>query len=366
MKKTLKLSLYIGIPIVFVAAIFLFRMESKQSISIGNTPPQGPASQGANNRSKALPVSVYIADYLDREAGSLRLGTLVANETLTLVSELSGRVIEINFQEGQLVHKGDVLLRLNDDELKVQLVRAEYRYRLLEERLERQKILLEKDAVSREDYDMVQTEFNVLKQDIEELNIKIDKMMVRAPFDGQLGFREVSLGAFLQPGSKISYLVDHSKLKLEFSIPEKYATGNLLGAKARFTVEGSAETHTATVYAVDPQIDIATRTVMLRALYENRSGLLRPGMSARVQLTPNTNQQALFVPNQAVVPSANGRFVWVKKEGVARMTPVQTGTRTTEMLEILSGVQAGDSIIVTGLMQLREGMMLDVEKTMIL
>src|SRR5690606_21963778 len=145
--------------------------------------------------------------------------------------------------------KGTLLIKLNDSELQVQLKKAQYQYTLLEERLERQRILLEKDAVSREDYDKVLTEFNVLKQDIEQLKISIEKMHIVAPFSGVVGFRDVSLGAFLQPNSKITSLVDVANLIVEVAIPEKYVLDKLYGATINFTVEGMIDNFSAVIYA---------------------------------------------------------------------------------------------------------------------
>lgn len=360
MKRFLKLSLYIGIPLLIILAVWAFNaMSGKDKLNdkmLSSENSQGKKGNNKANRGKVLPVSVYIVDYQEGENGLMRLGTLVANEKVDLASELSGRVIEVNFKEGQFIKKGQVLVKLNDDELLTQLTRAEFQLRLLEQRLERQKILLEKDAVSREDYDKVLTEYNVLKQDIEELKIRIGKMKIRAPFDGVIGFREVSNGAFLQPGSKIGGMVDLARLKLEFSIPEKYVTSRLVGTMANFTVEGTNRTFSAKIYAMDPQIDVNTRTILLRALYNNNDGLLRPGMSARVTMQTASGEKYLFVPNQAVVPDAKGRFVWLMKNGKAIPVQVQTGNRTTERLEIRSGIVAGDTIITTGMMQLKEGM----------
>lgn len=366
MNKIFKIALYVVILLVFILAIWLFNvLYGKEKID--DKPKTEYLRKGKEGRGrmdgsgKVLPVSVYVAEYQTGENGLMRLGTLVANEKVDLVSELSGRVTEVNFKEGQFIKKGQVLVKLNDDELQTQLTRAKYQLRLLEQRLERQKILLEKDAVSREDYDKVLTEYNVLKQDIEELQIRINKMKVRAPFDGVIGFRQVSNGAFLQPGSKISGMVDIANLKLEFSIPEKYITANLVGSMASFTVEGSEKVFPARIYAMDPQIDVNTRTILLRALYNNKDGFLRPGMSARVSMKTANEKKYLYAPNQAVVPDSKGRFVWLKKNGKAVATQVQTGNRTTENLEILSGIEVGDTIITTGLMQLREGMDVAVE-----
>ena len=361
MKSTIKYLLYIGVPLLCAGAVLLYNSVSgkdpmnttERSSEMGRAAGKGgPGGPGQ----RALPVSGHVVAYETGESGLTRLGTLVANEKVQVMSELSGRVTAVNFNEGQFIRKGTVLVKLNDDELLTQLTRAEYQYTLLEQRLRRQKILLEKDAVSREDYDKVQTEFNVLKQDIEELKIRIDKMKIKAPFDGVIGFRQVSEGAFLQPGSNIADMVDMAKLKLEFSIPEKYIASKLVGTQASFTVEGVSRTFQASIYAMDPQIDIATRTILLRAQFDNKEGLLKPGMSARVTIQTGSNQRSLFVPSQAVVPDVNGRFVWLLKGGKAFRSYVQTGNRTTEKLEITAGVEVGDTLLTTGIMQLKEDM----------
>lgn len=360
MKNSQKILLYISIPALLAVSLIVYNSFIRNNElgpavkdTAGSSTVQRGAGQGG---SRSLPVSVYIAEKMEREDGSVRIGNLVARERVDIVSELSGRVTSINFREGQFVNKGDILVKLNDDELQVQLTRAEYQYTLLKQRLERQRILLEKDAVSREDYDKVLTEYNVLKQDIEQLKIRIEKMLVRAPFDGVLGFRDISLGAFLQPNSKISTLVDIANLIVEVAIPEKYISDRLLGSDIQFNVEGISKDFKAHVYAIDPQIDIRTRTIMIRARYDNRSGNLRPGMSARVSLNTGAGEKNLYVPNQSVVPDVRGRSVWVMRGNKATLIPVQTGTRTVDMLEILSGIQTGDTIITTGLMQLREGL----------
>lgn len=355
MKKTQKYLLYLSIPLFFALAFFLYNSFFKEKEVILAEAKNNEATPSSKRQGRVLPVSVHIAELMAREDGFLRIGNLIANEKVDIVSEQSGRVVSINFKEGQFVKKGTLLIKLNDSELQVQLKKAQYQYTLLEERLERQRILLEKDAVSREDYDKVLTEFNVLKQDIEQLKIRIEKMHIVAPFSVVVGFRDVSLGAFLQPNSKITSLVDVANLIVEVAIPEKYVLDKLYGATINFTVEGMIDNFSAVIYAVDPQVDINTRTIMVRAKYNNSRNLLRPGMSAKVMLNTGSGDINVYVPNQAVVPDVNGRSVWVYKSGKAKFVPVQTGNRTADMLEILSGVEKGDTIITTGLMQLREG-----------
>lgn len=356
MKTSKKYIIYTAIPLLFILAFIIYNSLSGKPEIPGEKAAGKPAEgRGAPGGGRSLPVSAYIASYLTADDGLLVPGTLVANDRVELASELSGRVVEINFKEGQSVKKGDVLVRLNDDELQAQLIRAEYQYKLLGQKLERQEILLKKEAVSREDYDQVSTEYNVLRQDIEQLKIKIEKMKIRAPFNGMIGFRYISNGAMLMPNSVVANIVDASNLIVEFSVPEKYVFNNLIGRKTNFTVEGNSRKYTASVYAVDPEVDIKTRTILIRARFNNSSGELRPGMSARVSLSSQSDKKNIYIPNQAVVSGVKGHSVWLLKNGKAKSVEIQSGTRSVDMMEVLSGIQEGDTVIITGLMQLRDG-----------
>lgn len=355
MKKWVKLSLYVCIPLLFVLAVYLYKQAGK--------PDMNPADKAQTTGQKArrgvtgkLPVTVYIADRGIVKDGIRGIGSLLPNEVVNIASELAGKVEKINFTEGEFVPRGTILVKLNDDDLQSQLARGEYQMKLTQEKLQRQKILLEKEAVSREEYDQVQTEFNVLQQDIEQIKIKIEKTEIKAPFNGIIGFRDISLGAYLQPGSKIATLVDIATLKLEFAISEKYATNNLIGNDVEFSVEGVSKTFKAKVYAVDPNLDTKTRTILLRAVFDNTRNQLKPGMSAKVLFSSSKNKESILIPNEAIVQDAKGRSVWIKKEGKATSVPVDIGTRTEDLIEIRRGLEPGDSVIVTGIMQLRENL----------
>lgn len=361
MKNYSKLTIYILAAVIVIMSIWIFNKESSTLVINQESPKKGGKAQDKQMENRGgqgerkIPVSVYIADYEDNKGGLLNLGTILAKERVDLASEVSGRVTEIRFKEGESVKRGALLVKLNDDELQTQLKRAEFQYALLKDKLERQKILFEKDAVSRELYDQVQTEYNVLKQDIEQLKVRIEKTEVRAPFDGKLGFREISVGAYLMPNSKITTIVDNNNLIVQFSIPEKYASRKLIGANITFTVEGLTNLFNAKIYAIDPEIDIKTRTMMLRATYYNKSDALKPGMSAKVNLDVDQGSKSIYIPNEAVIADIKGKSVWIKKEGKAKSVFVKIGTRTIDKIEILSGIERGDTIIITGLMQVREG-----------
>ena len=357
MRKRQKIILYLSIPLFFVLAIFGYNTIFKRD-KMGEDMSSSTTAQAAS-AARGLPVSAHIVEMKAVEDGYVRLGKLLTNEYVDIVNELSGRVVSINFVEGQSVKSGDILVQLNDDELQIQLVSAEYQHTLLKERLERQRILLERDAVSREEYDKVLTEFNVLVQDMELLKVRIEKMKVRAPFDGVIGFRAISLGAFLQPNSKITHLIDVANIIVEASMPEKNLQNYRAGGEIIFRVDGIDRDLKAVIYAIDPQIDETTRSITIRARYNNRDGVLIPGMFARV--TSNVSGgNSLFVPNESVIPDVIGRSVWVSKKNRATLVPITIGVRNEDMLEVLSGLNRGDTVITTGLMQLREGMTVSI------
>ena len=287
-------------------------------------------------------------------------GTMLANEEVDLVAEIVGKVVKIYFQEGSHVKKGQLLLKVDDADLQAQLSRAEFQQKLLSEKLERQRILLKRESVSREAFDQLQTDYNMLEADIELLKVKISRTEIRAPFDGVMGFRYVSEGSYVQPSSQIARIVDNSVLKYEFSIAEKYASQNLKGRNIVFRVAGQDKNYTAQVYAVDPLIDVNTRMILLRARFQNKTGELMPGMFAKGNLIVDGNTEYIAVPTEAVVPEMDGKRMWVMKNGKATSVPVVTESRSEKFVEVISGIQPGDTVLTGGLMQLRDGMSVKV------
>ena len=339
--KKVKLLLKIGIPIVIVGGLAIYKMNYYPTV--------GQQERSNKKGDKSIPVNAYIVKAQGLSSNIQAVGTLMPNEEVDLVAETTGKVIGIYFEEGTRVKKGELLLKVDDADLQAQLMRAKYQQKLLSEQLERQRVLFQKDAVSREEYDKVQTDYNMVEADIALLEVKIARTELRAPFSGIIGFRNVSLGAYL------SHLVDDNRLKVEFSIPEKYASDAKIGATVRFKTESSEKLFPAKVYAIDPRVDTQTRTILLRALSENTNHELSPGMFARIDLITSHSNRALLIPTQSVVSDMEGKSVWVVKNGKARTVPVETFQRTENQIEILSGLSIGDTVLVSGLMQVREG-----------
>jgi membrane fusion protein (multidrug efflux system) len=197
---------------------------------------------------------------------------------------------------------------------------------MLSEKLERQRVLLAKDAVSRESFDQLQTDYNVNLADINLLKVRIAETEVRAPFDGVIGFRYVSEGTYVQPSVKIAHLIDYSQMKLEFAIPEKYVSQPLMGKKIAFNAQGYNDEFIAYVYAIDYRVDETTRTIGLRARYDNSDKRLVPGMFADLTLITDETNNAIQVPSEAIVPEMNEKRIWLYRSGKASWCRLYPGT----------------------------------------
>ncbi|MEO6348564.1 MAG: efflux RND transporter periplasmic adaptor subunit [Aquaticitalea sp.] len=282
-------------------------------------------------------------------------GTLEANEEIDIRSEVSGIVESINFEEGSKVSKGQVLFRVNDVELRAQLSKVKTAQQLSSENQRRAKLLLEKQAISQEDFDISNADFESAKAESQLIAAQLSKSTVRAPFSGTIGLRSISKGTYVTPTTTIAKLVNTSQLKITFSIPEKYASQMKVGNMLTFTTTNSKEDYKATIYALEPQVDIATRTLKMRALADNKEGKLYPGTFANVSLPLETVNDALMVPTESLIPIQNGKVIFVSENGKAKQVEVETGTRTDSMVRILSGIKAGDTILTSGVMSLKNG-----------
>jgi len=352
----IKKIIYIGLPIlaIMIFGVYALFFSKSDDVKIDDS----KIGKGGN---APIPAKIFVVKEAEFSNGIQAVGTLLANEEVEIISEIAGKVVGIYFEEGKSVAKNQLLVKVEDTDLQAQLKRAEYQLKLLSERLERQKILLNKDAVSREEFEQVQTDYNILLADIELLKIKISKTEIRVPFSGTIGFRNISIGSYLQPSTSIGHLTDQNELKVEFSIPEKYASSALVGRKILFKTEISDQKHEAVVYAVDPRIDVATRTVLVRGKYKNTKSVLKGGMFVRLTLITDVASDVILIPTESIVPEMDGKKVWVVSDGKAQSRIITTGFRSNNNIEISSGLKVGDSVMITGLMQVREGSIIKPE-----
>lgn len=283
-------------------------------------------------------------------------GSLVANESVSLRSEVSGLVEKIYFTEGQKVKKGDLLVQLNDDELVAELEKLEFTKKLNEDIEYRQKQLLAKEAISKEEYETALTTLNISLSEIKVMKVQIRQHQIRAPFDGIIGLRQISEGSYLNPADAIASLYNINPIKVDFSIPGKYVSEINVGDKVNFTVDAYDESFSGEIYAIEPQIDPQTRSIRLRAQSANKEDKLLPGQFAKIILTISTFENALMVPTEAVVPELSGKKVFVIENGQVQNRPVTTGIRTADKVQIIDGLTDGDTVVTTGILQIRPGM----------
>ena len=306
------------------------------------------------NKKEAIAVNVMVVEGKTFKDNLSLSGSIEANEQVEIRSEVSGIVESINFQEGSSVSKGQVLLKINDVELRAQLAQAKTKETLASENERRAKLLLLKEAISQEEYDIANADYRSAKAQTQLISAQIGKTNVKAPFSGKIGLRKISPGTYVTPTVLIANLVNTGKLKVTFSIPEKYATEIKNNAIINFSPTNSTEKFEAKVYALEPGVDINTRTLQVRALADNSNGKLLPGTFATVDLPLSTIKDAIIVPSQAIVPIQNGKKVFVAHKGHAKEVKVTTTTRTDTDVLVLTGLQVGDSLITTGVMSLKK------------
>lgn len=280
-------------------------------------------------------------------------GSIEANEQVEIRSEVSGIVEGIYFQEGSNVIKGQVLFKVNDLELRAQLRQTSTREGLASENERRAKLLLEKEAISQEEYDLARADLKSAQAQSQLIKAQIAKTSVRAPFSGRIGLRSISPGTYITPTILVAKLVNTGKLKITFSIPEKYASQVKTNTYITFKVAGSDDKYTAKVYAIEPEVAVATRTLQVRAIAENSSGKLLPGTFADVELPLDIIKDAIVVPTEAVIPVQNGKKVFISSNGQAKEVMIETATRTDASILVLSGLKPGDTVITSGVMSLK-------------
>ena len=358
MKK--KNRLIITILLILVAAVIVFYPKIKPIFSLKSGGPGGPGmtaggGPGGSGR-QILNVSGYLIKPQQMSDLYNSTGTLKPDETVELSFETSGKIVGINFTEGTRVRKGDLLAKINDRPLQAQLEKLQAQKKLVEEKEFRQRSLLDKDAISQESYDQIVTELQTIQADINLVGARIAETELRAPFDGIIGLRYVSEGSYTNPSTKIARLVKIRPIKIEFAIPERYANQIKIGYPVTFTMDDPNNIFNAKVYAVDPQLDIATRTIVIRALYPNNNEELKPGRFASVTLLLSQIDDAISVPTEAINAEMEGETVYVYRNGKAEVVKVGVGLRTASQVQITSGLKFGDTLLTSGILQLRQNL----------
>ena len=332
--------------IVGFGAFIAYRITSNKS--------KNGDSKGKEGKNKVTTVTGIIIKTQTFDNNLSLSGSIEANEQVEIRSEISGIVEGIYFKEGSNVSKGQLLFKVNDVELRAQLAQAKTKQGLASENERRAKLLLQKEAISQEEYDMARADYKLAQSQIQLIQAQIAKTAVKAPFSGKIGLRSISPGTYLTPTILVAKLVNTSKLKITFSIPEKYATQVKSGSIIDFNVSGSTKVYNAKIYAIEPEIEVATRTLQIRAIADNSDGKLLPGTFADVKLPLNIIKDAIIVPTEAIVPVQDGKKVFIANMGKAKEVKVEATTRTDASILILSGLKAGDTLVTSGVMSLKD------------
>ncbi len=288
-------------------------------------------------------------------------GVLLPDEEVNLTFETSGKITDIYFEEGSHVQKGTLLAKVNDEPLRAELKKLEAKLPLAEARVYRQRTLLEKDAVSQETYQTVITELEALKADIELTKARIAQTELRAPFSGIIGLRFVSEGTYASPSVVVAKLTKISPLKVEFSVNESQANEIKPGTRLVFKVDNDLNSYNASVYAVEPQLDEKTFSLKARALYPNTDGKIKPGQSATIEIELSKIEQAIVIPAIAAIAEMGRDIAYIYDNGKAKRVTITKGLRTASSVQIVDGLRAGDTLLVTGVMQLRDDMPVKIE-----
>jgi membrane fusion protein (multidrug efflux system) len=336
--------------VLIVGSIALASCGSKTN----DTPPGGSAA------AEPMSVNGVVVRPAPLENVVRSSGTVMASESVDLVAESAGRVEKIAFREGGHVRKNQILVKINDDDLQAQLRKTTLQIQLASDQEVRQRQLLEKNAVSREQYDIALNQVNTLKADRDNLVSSIRKREVRAPFDGVAGLRYVSEGGYVTQSTRIASLQKLNPLKVDFAIPEKYAGQVSVGDLVEFGSDETKLRFTGKLYAIEPKIDPAMGTLQLRAMCDNRAEKIFPGAFVRIDLRLREIEDALMVPTQAIIPVFKGQTILLRRNGVVVSVPVRTGIRTATSVQITDGISAGDTVITTGILQLRPGVPVQV------
>ena len=277
-------------------------------------------------------------------------GSIMPNESTEIRPEISGRITQLNLKEGALVQKGSLLVKLYDADLQAELKKLKVQLQIAEKTEERQRELLNIGGIAQQDYDLSLLQVSNIKADMELIRVNIGKTEIRAPYSGRLGLKNISPGAYISPGNILTTITEVDKMKIEFSVPEKYSSRIQNGEPVQFSLEGTGKAYVARVLAKESSVEETTRNLRIRALVEGNDTYLVPGTFAKVNMILGENKNALMIPSNSIIPQARNKQVAIYKSGFAKLTTVTTGIRDSINVQVLSGMLPGDTLITTGLL----------------
>ena len=317
---------------------------------------------GGGNRQDTITAEVYVVKPVAYAPVYTASGQLMATEMIDIHPEVSGRVTSIFFSEGSKVRKGQLLLQLNDADVKAQVAKLQAQRSLQQSTQRRYAELLRIGGISKQEYEATQTDVKGVEADIAVSQANLARLRIIAPFDGTIGLRNVSAGAIVSPATSIATLQQTVQLKMDFNIPDQYRKQLSLGQEVRFFVDGRLDTMAGKIAAIEPGADASTHTVRTRAIVQNSDGRLLPGSFAHVLIPFGAQSTSILIPSQSIIPTTKDKKVALVRNRKAVMQTVQTGDRTEDRVQITAGLKIGDTILTTALMQVKQDKVIRIRK----
>ena len=314
--------------------------------------------------SDRLPVDVKVVEAEFLEEKEIVAGSLVPNREVVVMSEVPKKIVSVFFKDGSIVSRGQVLYKMDDADIRARInqLGADLSLARINER--RMHELLKTETVRQEEYDVAFAKLKTLEASRDLLYVELSKTSIRAPFSGRIGISKVQVGAFVSPGIELVNIQEQGSVKVQFSLSEKYLPVIRTGAKIQFSTELDKTLHTATVVATEPGVDLESRNVTVQAIANNSSGVLKPGMSVKVNFNTNSSDhKAFLVPSQALIPNGKGYSVFVVKQGAAKMMTVNISNRNEDEATISSGLSDGDTVMISNILRAMDGTPVQIVST---
>ena len=324
------------------------------------SPKQDQPGAGQNNKKPVALVKVVTVKNANVQNIILLSATILANEEVALKPEAGGKIVELSISEGSKVQKGQLLVKTNDANLQAQYKKMLVQKKLAAEKEQRLKQLLVIKGVSQDEYDSAVSALDAATADVAVLQAQIQDTEIRAPFDGTIGLKNVSLGSFVSTTDVIATIQQLNPLKIDFTVPQKNASQVHLGDTVFITIEGSTKKFIGKIYAFDPKIDANSRSLRVRALIDNSKNEIFPGSYAQVSLVLKS-QTSVVIPSMAVIPDLRGQKTYVVHNGQADLVSIETGVRTDSTIEVIKGLNPGDTVVTEGIMGLKPGMQVKIK-----
>jgi membrane fusion protein (multidrug efflux system) len=330
-------------PVICISALLFM-------YACGNKNKSNNQNKDKNKAPVAIDVSVAtLQDYSNSLEAS---GTVLAGEFVELKPEISGRIVMLNIQEGRQVTEGTLLVKLFDDDLQAQLKKSQSQLRIAEATEKRLKALLAVNGLNQQEYDQALMQVNNVQADIDFVNAQIRKTEIRAPFSGSIGLRSVSKGAYVSPQDILATLQQTGILKIDFVLPENYSSDIRTNSEVNVVADNGKE-FKAKILAVEPQVNTATRNIRVRAVISGEGTGLNPGAFVRVVMDNGVGKKAILVPSNCIIPETRNKKMAVVKSGKVKFVVVETGYRSEDKVEIISGLEQGDTFAINGILFLK-------------